>query len=378
MPRTTIDAALAAAERPVLLETAAQVEDAARAWSDCPVLGIDTEFVRERTYRAELGLVQISDGATAWLWDPLSLGSSEPVQRLLQRHEILKVLHAGSEDLEVLLHAVDAAPQPLCDTQVACAMLGQPLQLSFQGAVKWLFDIDIDKDHTRSNWCRRPLKQGQLRYAAIDVVPLPLMLETLRPRLEAAGRWSWMEEEVARMRKVAAATIDPDRVYLRIRGANSLDDRGLRALRALARWREEVAQARNRARVFVISDAGLMELARLRPASLSAIRAVDQVHPKALERYQRELLDLIAAAESDRTPIHRPQPLDNGQRQTLNELRRVVKTRARELDVDPALLASRRELERLLRAADAGKPPPERFLGWRKAAVTDELLSIIG
>jgi ribonuclease D len=256
-------------------------------------------------------------------------------------------------------------------------MLGQPLQLSFQGAVQWLFGIEIDKDHTRSNWCRRPLKAGQLRYAAMDVVPLPLMLETLRPRLEEVGRWSWLEEEVTRMRKVAAATTDPDRAYLRVRGGNNLDDTGLRALRALARWREETAQARNRARGFVVSDAGLMELARLRPATSAAIRAVEEVHPKAIERYERKLLALIAAADNDRTPIHRPRPLDNGQRQTLNRMRKAVKARAEALGVDPALLASRRELERLLRASAAGKPPPERFLGWRREAITDELMAII-
>jgi ribonuclease D len=378
MSRTTVDVAIAAAGRPVLLETAGELEAAERAWSTRSVLGVDTEFVRERTYRADLGLIQVSDGVTAWLWDPLRFDSSEPVQRLLSNGGIFKVLHAGSEDLEVLLHALDVIPEPFCDTQIACAMLGQPLQLSYQGAVKWLFDIDIEKDHTRSNWCKRPLRPGQLRYAAMDVVLLPQMLEALRPRLERTGRWSWLEEEAARMRKTAEKHVDPDLAYLRIGGANRMDDETLRALRELARWREVTAQARNRARGFVISDAGLLELARLRPATPSDIQVVDSIHPRALQRYQRDLLQAIATAAGDRSPIHRPAPLDNGQRQVLNRMRNVVKARAGELDVDPALLASRRELERLLRAVVAGKPPPERFRGWREQVITDELLSIIG
>ena len=378
MSRTTVDAALAAADRPVLLETAGELEAAERTWSTRRVLGIDTEFVRERTYRADLGLVQVSDGVTAWLWDPLRFDSIEPVQQLLSDDRIFKVLHAGSEDLEVLLNALDVMPEPFCDTQIACAMLGQPLQLSYQGAVKWLFDIDIEKDHTRSNWCKRPLQPGQLRYAAIDVVLLPQMLEVLKPRLESAGRWSWLLEEAERMRIIAAEPVDPDRAYLRIGGATRMDDETLRALRALARWREETAQARNRARGFVVSDAGLLELARLRPTTPSDIQVVDNIHPRALQRYQPDLLQAIATAAGDRSSIHRPAPLDNGQRQVLNRMRKVVKARAGELNVDPALLASRRELDRLLRAAAAGKPPPERFLGWRKPVITDELLSIIG
>ena len=378
MPRTTIDQAIAAADHPELLQTAAQLEAAERGWSSCNVLGIDTEFVRERTYRADLGLVQVSDGATAWLWDPLPFDSGEPMARLLSRPDCLKVLHSGSEDLEVLLLSLGVIPEPLVDTQIACAMLGQPLQLSFQAAVKWLFDVDIEKEHTRSNWCKRPLQEGQLHYAAMDVVLLPQMLAELRPRLESAGRWSWLEEEVARMQRTAAESVEPDLAYLRIGGGNRLDDESLRALRVLARWREETAQARNRARGFVVSDAGLLELARLRPSNLADIRLVEHLHPRALARYEQDLLKMIATAACDRSPIHRPEPLDNQQQRGLKEMRSAVQARAKSLDVDPALLASRRELERLLRAVDAGEPLPERFLGWRKDVITDELLKIIG
>jgi len=244
--------------------------------------------------------------------------------------------------------------------------------------VKWLFDVDIEKEHTRSNWCKRPLQEGQLHYAAMDVVLLPQMLAELRPRLESAGRWSWLEEEVARMQRTAAESVEPDLAYLRIGGGNRLDDESLRALRVLARWREETAQARNRARGFVVSDAGLLELARLRPSNLADIRLVEHLHPRALARYEQDLLKMIATAACDRSPIHRLEPLDNKQQRGLKEMRSAVQARAKSLDVDPALLASRRELERLLRVVDAGDPLPERFLGWRKDVITDELLKIIG
>jgi ribonuclease D len=378
MPTTIINQAIKAAEHPNLLESPAQLHAAEEEWVKSAVLGIDTEFVRERTYRAALGLVQVSNGRSAWLWDPVSCGDAEPIRRLLTNRGILKVLHSGSEDLEVLLHALDALPDPLVDTQVACAMVGQPLQLAFQGAVKWLFDIEIDKEHTRSNWLRRPLQPGQLHYAAMDVVLLPQMLEVLRPRLEAADRWGWLEEDVSRMQSSSAEAIDPDRAYLRIGGNGRLDDQGLRVLRTLARWREQTAASRNRARGFVISDAGLLELAQQQPMSAAELHSVGHLHPRAASRYERELLQLIRAAASDQSPVERIRPLSEAQRRQLKKMRQVVQARAKSLGVDPALLASRRELEKLIRAGTDASAMPERFLGWRKAAITDELLTIMG
>jgi ribonuclease D len=377
MSRTTVTKSIEAAERAVLLETQAQVEAAAIAWANAEVLGIDTEFVRERTYRADLGLVQVSDGATAWLWDPLRFESSEAIAGMLNADGVTKVLHSGSEDLEVLLHAIGAVPEPLVDTQIACAMLGQPLQLSYQAAVEWLFGVEVEKDHTRSNWLKRPLKPGQLRYAAMDVVLLPAMYGELRARLEQAGRWSWLVEDVARSQAFARQDVEPEEAYLRIGATGRLDTEGRRAMRALASWREETAQARNRARGFVVSDAGLLELARLRPSRPEDLQAIEHLHPKAMERYGRQWLQVMAAAAADRTPVAWPEPLDNRQRKQLDAMRNIVSRRAKELSVDPALLASRRELERLWRAVTAGEPPPERFLGWRKAVITDDLLELI-
>jgi len=378
MPGLSINQAIEAAKHPNLLETPAQLEEAERSWSHSPVVGIDTEFVRERTYRADLGLIQVSDGEKAWLWDPLCFDSHAPIVRLLENPATLKVLHSGSEDLEVMRHALGTVPEPLVDTQIACAMLGQPLQLAFQGAAKWLFDVDIDKEHTRSNWLKRPLQPGQLHYAAMDVVLLPMMFIELRERLEAAGRWPWLEEDVARMQRGSELSVDAEEAWLRFGGASRLDDPALRALRALASWREQTAAARNRARGFVVSDAGLLELARNRPATSAELHKIRELHPRALTRYESELLGVIATAAADRSPLERMQPLSDSQQRLLKQMRQAVQKRAKVLGVDPALLASRRELEKLLRASAAREPIPERFLGWRREVITDELLAIMG
>jgi len=378
MSKTTINKATKAAKHPILLESQAQLAKAEKSWKQSIILGIDTEFVRERTYRADLGLVQISDGETAWLFDPLAIRTCQPLADVLNNPGIVKVLHSGSEDLEVLLNATGVVPTPLVDSQIACAMLGQPLQLGYHHALKWLFDLDIDKDQTRSNWCKRPLNPRQLHYAAMDVVLLPEMLKTLKARLESAGRWAWLEEDVARMQRNALSQVEPDKAYLRFSGIGRMDDATLRVMKYLARWREETARKRNRARGFVISDAAMLQLAREKPASLEQIKAIEDIHPVAFSLYGDTLLQLIFEAASDNSTPARLKPLDNRQRTQLKEMRKVVQSRSSELAVDPALLASRRELEKLLRAEANEGLMPDRFLGWRKEIITNELLAVAG
>jgi ribonuclease D len=374
MSKTIINKAIEAAEHPILLESPAQLKEAEETWVKSNILGIDTEFVRERTYRADLGLVQISDGETAWLLDPLAIKSYEPLCRMMEDPGILKLLHSGTEDLEVLLNAVGTLPEPLVDTQIACAMMGQSLQLGYNHALKWLFDVDIDKDQTRSNWCKRPLNERQLHYAAMDVVLLPQMLVTIRSQLLDAGRWSWLEEDVARMQRNALQTIDPENAYLRFPSIGRMGNETLQALKYLARWREQVANERNRARGFVISDSAMLQLAHTKPPTAGELRDIEDIHPVALSRYERILLELIADAAGDRTPVEKFEQLDDRQRQQLKNMRSIVQSRSAELGVDPALLASRRELEKLIRALATGSPIPERFLGWRKEVFTDQLL----
>jgi ribonuclease D len=375
MSKIIINKALAAAEHPILLESAAQLEDAGKTWSESTILGIDTEFVRERTYRADLGLVQISDGQTAWLLDPLAITSYDPLRRMFEDPGVLKLLHSGSEDLEVLFNAIGSIPEPLVDTQIACAMQGQSLQLGYHHALKWLFDVDIDKDQTRSNWCKRPLTARQLHYAATDVVLLPEMLLVLRQKLEQAGRWTWLNEEVERMQRTALTPIDPERVYMRFSGIGRMDQETLQVLKYLARWREGIANEKNRARGFVISDSALLQLVRIKPATHEELLKISDIHPVALSRYEEALLELIAEARRDPAPVENIEQLDEQQRKQLNRMRGLVEACATGLGVEPALLASRRELEKLIRAVAADEPIPERFLGWRKEVITDQLIA---
>jgi len=374
---SVISHALNAASRPLLLENSAQLLSAAGDWSQQPVLGIDTEFLRERTYRAQLGLIQISDGSTAWLVDTIMLQNLDPLIRLLTDESVLKVFHSASEDLEVLWNTLGVSPSPMVDTQIACAMLGQPLQMSYHHAVKWLAGVEVDKELTRSNWIKRPLKPEQLHYAATDVVFLPATLEALRDDLMRKGRWSWLQEDVERMTMNSQQLVEPERAYLRLKGSGQLDMASLNVLQGLAAWRERIASERNLARGFVINDNALLKLAIRKPMDLAGLSELSDLPPKVLRRYQDELLETIRDNIGRQERLEQALPLNNQQRRIINAMRDVVQKEAGHLLVDPAMLASKKQLEALLRAHESGSPVPDRLQGWREAVITGKLLRLI-
>ena len=256
-----IKTALSAAEHPIMVESASQLEQAIEELLACDLVGIDTEFVRERTWRADLGLVQLSDGKRVWLVDPLSSGPLEPLARLFSNKDIIKILHAPSEDLDVLLYTTGSVPDPLFDTQIACAMLGQSLQMGYHKTVEWLLDLAIDKGETRSNWCHRPLRPAQIRYAALDVCLLPSMQRILMERLDKLGRAGWLAEDCARLLDRARTPAEPELSWKRLNGNGRLDGVSLAILQELATWRDTEAEKRNLARGFVIKDNDLMTIA---------------------------------------------------------------------------------------------------------------------
>jgi len=370
-----INAAFAAADTPIMVESAIHLQQTIDHCQQSDVIGIDTEFVRERTYRADLGLVQLSDGQRVWLVDPLKTGPLQVFAPYFNNAAANKILHAPSEDLGVLLHTTGTCPEPLFDTQIACAMLGQSLQMGYHKTVEWLLDLTINKGETRSNWLHRPLRPAQLHYAALDVCLLPLMHRELRNRLQAMDRLRWHEEDCDRLLRKARTLIVASQSWLRIAGNGRLDGVALAILQKLAAWREHEAESRNLARGFVVKDATLMNIAKAQPSSARELSGLDIMHPRAFERYGKAIIaELLQVLQSglQATP---PAVLDTGQRQLLADMRRCVLRKAEELSVDPALLASKRELESLILTAD-GDDPPERFLGWRKTIIGDELLAL--
>lgn len=372
-----IQIALHAALKPHLLETAEQLQEAANTWNQAEVLGVDTEFVRERTYRAELGLVQVSDGQQAWLVDVVKIPDLSALKAMFTNQNILKVFHSSSEDFEVLWHALGVSPQPVADTQIACSMVGQPLQMSYHNAVKWLTGIEVDKDQTRSNWLRRPLTGAQLHYAATDVVFLPMLLRETKQTLQQQHKWQWLEEECNRAIAQSQENPEPGQAYLRLGAAASLNSQQLNVLRELAAWREVQAMQRNLARGFVITDAELVQVARNLPKTSEELAGIEGLHERSLQKYSANLLNAVQQGLKSTQAAYAALPLDKNQKKAVNDMRDLVQKQATEHALDPALLASRKVLETLLRSVERGDEIPERLSGWRYPVITERLLAYL-
>lgn len=371
-----LDTALEAADTPIMLEGAAQVGRAAKAWRRAGLLAVDTEFVRERTYHANLGLVQISDGQTVWLVDPLGEGVIDPLAELLADENIVKLLHSPSEDLEVLRHVTGALPAPLVDSQLACALLGQPLQLGYHKAAEWLLGVPIDKDLTRSNWMARPLRPELLHYAALDVCVLPLMWEDLKRRLDALGRLEWLAEDCARMLADAGRDPDPMNAWARIKGIGRLDGAALARLQALAAWREQTARQRNRPRGFIVPDAVLLVIAREGWENVSDLDRLDDFHPRARGRYGKTITALNRQCREEGRSLPVVPQAGPKERATLKAMRRLVADQAEALNLEPTVLATKRDMEELLFGGDDA-PLPERLTGWRRPLVGEPLQELL-
>ena len=370
-----LDTALGAALEPVMVTTATGLEQALQEWLECKIIGIDTEFVRERTWRADLGLVQFSDGKKVWLLDPLTCGPLQPLAALFEDQSIVKILHAPSEDLDVLFYTTGSLPDPLFDSQIACAMLGESLQVGYHKMVEWLLELPIDKGETRSNWLMRPLRPAQLHYAALDVCLLPMMHRQLTSRLEELGRLEWLHEDCTRMLNKAQTPSDPDIAWKRIGGHNRLNGTELAILQKLASWRDKEATRRNLARGFVIKDQALMTIAIQQPDTLDALSALDVWHPKAILRNGHALIGIIDRVLDEGEVADIPETLQPEHKKLMGDMRNWVQQNATELNVEPALLASRRELEGLILTPE-GEELSERFLGWRKDVITSRLIEL--
>ncbi|MEM7257804.1 MAG: HRDC domain-containing protein, partial [Pseudomonadota bacterium] len=243
------------AERSInLISTTEALEQAAAALATRPWFAIDTEFLRERTYRPELCLIQIATDEHLFCIDPLALDNIDCLLDVIYREDITKVLHAAGQDLEIFYWLRGAVPHNLFDTQIAAPLLGYPEQAGYATLVKQALNIDLSKSHSRADWSRRPLPPQQLAYAADDVIYLAQVYPKFLHELESLGRLEWLHSEWE-------ALTDPDlyekpahQMWKRLRHIEKLKGPRLAVAQRLATWREETARQRNLPRNWLLKD----------------------------------------------------------------------------------------------------------------------------
>jgi ribonuclease D len=339
-----------------------------------PAIGLDTEFLRERTYRAELCLIQVSDSNEAACVDPLALTDLAPLARVLTAAQTVKVMHASRQDIEVLLPAAGFM-QPVFDTQIAAALTGLPAQIGYGELVRRVLGRELPKGHTRTDWTQRPLSPEQIEYALDDVRYLLPLKSQLEEQLDQLGRGEWLQQELAELGDATGFAIDPSRAWLRVKGLRGLDPGRTRLARELAAWRERRAVDRNRPRGWILDDAVLREVVQRVPRTLEALGVIADMPRAVVERSGAEILKLVQDAEIANPPPALPARTrpDPSLTALVKKLSVVNQATAAELSLSPEVLATRRDLEQLAE----GQRDVAVLQGWRKGVIGDRLLAAL-
>lgn len=338
-------------------------------------IGVDTEFMRERTYHAELCLLQLSTQEGIVCADPIGAGGDGSAaasfwEAIMQPEW---VVHSARQDIEVVAHTSGRMPARIFDTQVAAALLGFMPQIGYAGLVKALFDVELDKSHTRADWSKRPLPDALLRYAAEDVLYLLPAYEKLTDRLRRVGRLEWAVEDSRALLDPSLYETDPALAIHRLKAARNLAGRTRAAAAALAEWRESEALRLNRPRQWILRDSVLVDLAVTAPESAQALARIDGMPDGTRRRAGETLLALLADARHDASGYRPPPRPDEGQKKALREMQRLVSTRADELGLAAEVVAPRKELA----AAMLGERRLRVFGGWRQQVVGEALLGLL-
>ena len=173
----------------------AKLKQLCESIKDAPILILDTEFIREKTYRAKLCLLQIATDEIVACVDPIALPDISELMVIINDKNKLKVLHAARQDYEIFYDLTNQLPQPLFDSQLAASLLGYGEQVGYGSLVQKVLGVQLDKAHTRTDWSKRPLSDAQIRYASDDVVYLRQLYPILKEKLIEQGGESWLDEE---------------------------------------------------------------------------------------------------------------------------------------------------------------------------------------
>jgi len=335
-------------------------------------IGVDTEFMREKTFFAELCLVQLAIGDRLVCADPLGATDLAGFWSAFTKCEW--VVHSGRQDMEVIYQAAGCLPRQVFDTQIAAALLGYTPQVGYAGLVAELFGIELAKSHTRADWSQRPLSAEVLHYAAEDVEYLLPAYENLNERLDKLGRRTWAIQDSMELLDRTLYEVDPEQAIDRVKGSRNMRGTARAVAARLAAWRENEAVRRNRPRQWILRDAALLEIAQTRPTSRRALAAIPGVAESTVARAAAEWLDIIADGKNALGDYEPPPRPDEQQKSVLKRMLDLVAARAAELGMSAEIVAPRKELVSALE----GSRDSRVFRGWRRDLVGNELMAILG
>lgn len=364
-----------------LITDSTQLAELCSRLANSPFVIVDTEFMRENTYFPDLCLVQLSDGKEAAAVDPKANGIDlTPMLDLLTDNEdVLKVFHAGGQDIEIFFNMTGRTPHPMFDTQIAAMALGQGEQIGYQNLVDLWLSIHLDKGARFTDWSRRPLDKRQLDYAIADVTHLSKIFPMMLEKLKETGRGAWLNHEMERISNIENYRNDPEKAWERVKIQSRKPD-VLGRVKALAAWREREAKHKNIPRGRIMKDETLADIAAHPPKSQSDLPKVRGLSPAWRENdIGARMMEALAASEpvdSDDMPTRKRGSNGGGKEGALvtDLLKLLLKIRSREINVAPRLLVRTEELERLACGEREGL---EMLVGWRFEQFGSDALDLV-
>ncbi len=363
-----------------LITDTAALSDLCQRFASADFVAVDTEFMRESTYWPLLCLVQISDGKEAAAIDPLADGIDlTPLLDLLTDNEdVLKIFHAGGQDVEIIYNLTGKTPHPIFDTQIAMMAISQSEQIGYSNLVETWLNFSVDKGARFTDWSRRPLTDRQLEYAIGDVTHLAKIFPRMLDRLMETGRGEWLNVEMEKLADPEHYRNDPDEQWRRIRAQGRKPD-VLGRLKALAAWREIEAQDKDIPRGRIMRDETLADIAAHPPrqqGDLAKVRGLSNGWKD--NDIGKRLMDVVSAAPPlpvDEMPERkRGTPLGKEGALVADLLKLLLKIRSREIDVASRLIARSDDLENLAAGVRKGLPLLE---GWRYEQFGRDALDLV-
>jgi ribonuclease D len=351
---------------------------------DAGRFSLDLEFIPERTYLAELCLVQVAIDREAYIIDPLVMRDLTPLWERIADPKLLKVLHAGDQDMDLVFAASGLIPQNVMDTQIAAGFIGFGYPIGYGKLLQQLIGITLSKTESYTDWSNRPLSDSQIEYALDDVRHLLPMYDKMAERLEEMQRFSWVVEECQKYSDSKYYEKDRFHDFFRIKGANSLNRRGLAVLRELSGWRHEEAYKANKPLKSILQDGILLEFARRPPKDVGEIQRIRGIRPDQLRQYSKSLLEAIRIgldvpdSELPKWPSAKiPSRREVLMADVLYTLLRII---CFDLDIATELVATRGILEALVRQHGEGSLESSTLpilQGWRYDIAGKQLVAML-
>ena len=347
---------------------------------EAPYVVLDTEFMRERTFFSQLCLIQIATPDDEAIIDPLAKGIDlKPLVEILMNEDIIKVLHAARQDMEIFYNMCGAVPTPIFDSQIAAMALGFGDSVGYMALVKGRLGIHLDKGARFTNWAKRPLTDKQLSYAIGDVTHLRDIYPGLVKDLDDKKRRSMVDEEMQTLMDEHLYTFDPERAWMRLKPRN-LKLEYLAVLKAAAAWREQEAIKKDIPRNRIIKDDGIYDIALRQPLSLKELGALRGV-PNGFEN-RRGVDRLIKAIQTAQTnakayapKIRAPKHMPSNLTPAVDMLKTLLRLKTEYQNIASRMVANAKELEQI--AAFKDDADVKALKGWRRELFGEAALSML-